>query len=357
MRVFQNILKLGLLFALAAGVLALTCITGVMNYQGLVSGIELTNLENKPIGVDPLIGWIFEALTPEAGFANWLALVVTALIFTGSLFLAHELFKIVKLLLNRQGYSELGQSEQMRLAVAQAATWMVLLGIPLALIMWGDIYLFQYRALAGAMNIAEPREAAASIPALSALPESWWGIASIVFLTSPGLWMYLGLSLLGPFSLEYLGTKMGTTWAVIETALREQPADAESKGEQALQFYGYDAEGNPVHDSTTPVAYDVNQKPVVSGFAAASADAAAKNSAATPAEQAATGPADEAQSEKLPVIGAQPEEHVTWAEARANEARYYVDRPARRIYARAYWDALQTREQSAADPTSRRKAA
>lgn len=345
MRTFTHLVKLVVLIALSIGVLLLTAVAGMMNYQGLVSGIELLNLENRPLGTDGLVGWIFESITPDAAFSNWLALVISALIFMGSLFVCHQLFKIASLLLNRNEYRRQGQSEQMYQTVAQEATWLFLLGIPLALIVWGDIYLFQYRALAGAMGISMPEEAVQLLH-WSKLSKDASEAASVIFLQSTGMWMYLGASVLGPFSLEYLLTKIGATWALIVAALNELMAGSEpSHAEENTQlFYGYDANGNPVYDPDTPIAYDVNQQPVADAPASA---LSAKEEVLIPPEvanDAATHGWEETGQVSQPVVGTHPEERVSLAAALAAPERYQVDRVTHTVYARSYWEHLHAQE-------------
>jgi hypothetical protein len=356
MRIFQNLAKFGLLVCLALGVLALSALVGLMNYQGLVSGIELLNLENKPLGSDNLIGWVFDSLTPDAAFSNFLALVITALIFMGSLFLCHQAFKIVKLVLNLREYQRLGQGDQMWQAVAQEATWFLLLGVPLCLVAWGDIYLFQYRALVGAMNITNPEDAVKLLH-WSKLPNEITETASVMFLKSTGMWMYFGATLLTPISLEYLLTKMGTTWTTIENACREQFTEKMPNEEQVVQqFYGYDAEGNPVYDPNTPIAYDVDQNPV--STVNALGDSTVPYKAASGAtEHRVTAVGDDAEQVRFPVIGAQPEEELSLAEALSQCDRYHVERATRRIYARAYWDTLHAQQHTDTHWTMTKEAA
>ncbi|MBX7136276.1 MAG: hypothetical protein K1X67_26705 [Fimbriimonadaceae bacterium] len=358
MRTFAHLTKLAMLIALAVVVLLLTTVAGLMNYQGLVSGIELLNLENRPLGVDSLVGWVFESLTPDAAFSNWLALVISALIFLGSLFVCHQLFKIANLLLNRNEYRRQGQSEQMWQAVAQEATWLLLLGIPLGLVVWGDVYLFQYRALAGALSVSTP-EQAVQLPHWSKLPTETTQAASVTFLQTAGMWMYLGASVLAPFSLEYLLTKMGATWALIVAAISDLMAsEAPNDGERnAQQFYGYDADGNPVYDPDSPIAYDVNQQPVVSAPTSTQSSPAG---ATAPSETANESPApgNEATGQALqPVVGTQPEERVTLAAALANPDRYHVERATHTIYSRSYWDTLHAQERPSGDESTMKEAA
>lgn len=358
MRTFAHLAKLALLIALSIGVLLLTAVAGMMNYQGLVSGIELLNLENRPLGTDGLVGWMFESLTPDAAFSNWLALVISALIFLGSLFVCHQLFKIASLLLHRNEYRRQGQSKQMYQTVAQEATWLFLLGIPLALIVWGDIYLFQYRALAGAMGISMPEEAVQLLH-WNKLPKDTSDAASVTFLQSTGMWMYLGVSVLGPFSLEYLHTKIGATWALIVAALdelmaRSEPSNAE---ENTQPFYGYDANGNPVYDPDTSIAYDVNQQPVADASASTQSAPVGAHAEADVANDPAASGREETEQVFQPVVGTHPEEIVTLVAALSIPERYYVDRATHTIYARSYWEKLHAQEDLSANEDMMKEAA
>lgn len=358
MRTFAHLTKLAMLIVLAVGVLLLTAVAGLMNYQGLVSGIELLNLENRPLGTDSLVGWVFDSLTPDAAFSNWLALVISALIFLGSLFVCHQLFKIANLILNRNVYRLSGQSEQMQQAVAQEMTWLVLLGIPLGFVVWGDIYLFQYRALAGAMGVSTPEEAVQLLH-WSKLPTETTQAASVTFLQSAGMWMYLGVSVLAPFSLEYLLTKIGATWALIVAALSEliaQGASADGE-ESALQFYGYDADGNPVYDPDTPISYDANQQPIVGGATSPDYATVPDGTKTEATSDSATPGSEEAGQALQPVVGSQPEERVMLATALANPDRYHVQRATHAIYARAYWERLHAQERLSDEETAMKEAA
>lgn len=356
MRTFAHLTKLAMLIALAVVVLLLTAVAGLMNYQGLVSGIELLNLENRPLGTDSLVGWVFDSLTPDAAFSNWLALVISSLIFLGSLFVCHQLFKIANLLLNRNEYRRLGQTEQMQQAVAQEATWLVLLGIPLGFVVWGDIYLFQYRTLAGAMAVSTPEEAVQLLHWSKLSPETTQA-ASVTFLQTAGMWMYLGASVLAPFSLEYLFTKMGATWALIVAALSDLMAQGATSDneENAQQFYGYDADGNRVYNPETPIAYDVNQQPVAGASTLSSPTEVHTQSES--ANDSETRVSEETGQASQPVVGTQPEERVTLAAALANPDRYHVERATHTIYARSYWDRLHAQEHPSGEENTMKEAA
>lgn len=356
MRIFQNLAKFVFLAFLALGVLALAVVVGVMNYQGLVSGIELLNLENKPLGIDSLVGWVFESLTPDAAFSNYLALVITVLIFLGSLFVCHQIFKLVQLVLNLREYQRLGQSEQVWRTAAQELVLLLSIGVLLYPIVWGDIYLFQYRALAGAMNIATPEDAVKMLH-WSMQPNEVTQTASVMFLKSKGMWMYVCVSLLAPISFEYVLTKMGTTWATIENACREQfTKKMPNEGQTAQQFYGYDVQGNPVYDPNIPIAYDVDQNPVV--METALSDSPASQQAVSEATvHSVTSADDNAGQGKFTVIGALEEEELSLAEALGRSDRYHVDKATRRIYARDYWDALHAPQHTDTHRTTTKEAA
>lgn len=362
MRLVVNLIKFLCYVGLLAAIGVLTAAIALTHYQGEVAGLELMAFENIPLGRDPLVGWIFEAVTPTAGFANWTALGITGLIIVLSFLACHNGIALIRLLLEARSHIREGRGADLWHTIVGHCLPFVISTALLVLLLMGDMALFQFRALHGVFAPEDAQAAAQSIPAVSALAPEDFGVATIAFLSGHGLWMYLAMGIAPAVALELVGGMAVQTLAKIADevmgVIRPATEAADAGGPQIL--YCYDAAGEPVFDPNTPIAYDADQNPVEE-FAAAPAqqgdgwspsnDQDASQSVPPPhadAPEAATDPRLE------PVIGGAEGEEVGLADALNQPDRYHVERGSRAVYAKTYWDALQA--EASAEPALRSNA-
>lgn len=368
MRLVINFIKLLGFGGLLIVVLAITGVVGLTHYQGEVSGLELMAFENKPLGLDPLVGWIFEAVTPDAGFANWTAAGITGLIMLMSWVACHRAFAVIRLIPDARVHIREGRGPAFWRTVTEHSTPLLFAVVLLVPLLMGDAFIFQYRALVGVMNPADPLEAARSIPAVGALATEDFGVATISFLSGHGLLMYLAMGIAPAVCLELIGASFFETLAKIAAEFtniyRQWTGEPEVGAAQVL--YGYGADGQPVFDPATPIAYDVDQNPIrpeaesvpseaapIDTWSASTDSGATNDDAALAVPVEATPP----QYRPLPVIGGADGEEVSAADAFAQPDRFHVTRNPRAVYAKSYWDALHAERTPDTQPEPAKEAA
>lgn len=351
MRLVINFIKLLGFGCLLVVVVAITGVVALTHYQGEVSGLELMAFENKPLGLDPLVGWIFEAVTPDAGFANWTAAGITGLIMLMSWLACHHAFALIRLIPDARVHIREGRAEAFWRTVADHSTPLLFAVALLAPLLMGDAFIFQYRALAGVLDAADPLEAARTIPAVDALAAESFGVATISFLSGDGLLMYLAMGIAPAVCLELIGAAFFETMAKIAAELadiyRQWVGDPEADTTQVL--YGYAADGQPVFDPAAPIAYDLDQNRVQPSNEPSPSEAgpsvpwpASNDSTAAGSAVGATVPpeTEPPQNRTWPVIGGADGEEVSLTDASAQSDRFHVTRNPRAVYAKSYWDAL-----------------
>lgn len=368
MRLLVNFVKLAGFTALLLLVLVITGVVALTHYQGEVSGLELMAFENKPLGLDPLVGWIFEAVTPDAGFANWTAAGMTGLIILMSWVACHHAFALIRLIPDARTHIREGRAAALWRTVAEHSTPFLFAVALLVPLLMGDAFIFQYRALVGVMNPADPLEAARSIPAVGALAAEDFDVATISFLSGHGLLMYLAMGVAPAVGLELVGASFFETLAKIAAEFTEiyRRWTGEPEVGAAQVLYGYGADGQPVFDPATPIAYDIDQNPVQpeaepargeatpsEAWSASNDSAATNNDAAPAAPVEATPPQDLS----LPVIGGADGEEISAADAVAQPDRFHVTRNPRAVYAKSYWDALHAETTPDIQPEPAKEAA
>jgi hypothetical protein len=212
----------------------------------------------------------------------------------------------------------------------------------------GDLYLFTYARLAAAVNIDDPVSAAQEIALWRDIVPNDALAASVWFATVVGPKMYLSTALLAAGLVEVVIIKIGQVWNRIWTSLmafvfvEPQTGAVPQDAEPTRELFGYDANGLPVFDSQTPIAYDVDQRPV--GSSVVSAHPIEESPGETLAQAAVT--PFPAADERAPVIGGRSGETISLAQALQQPGTYHVERATRRIYQRAYWDALNPGDDS-----------
>jgi hypothetical protein len=243
--------------------------------------------------------------------------------------------------------------------------------------------LFRLRSVAGALALEDPAVAAQLANWEQQVQENslMWAWT----LTKSGAWSYLAMTAVGCLGLEYTLMKFSHAWARLLSSVQAMiGADDTHALEQG--FYGYDQDGQPVYDPSTPIAYDVDGQPVAyeetatpsveaqAQPAPAQAEAASVQSEPLPRVQEANGyhqeppsnpgqtplwdpaapeatasesataePAREnqARSETLhDVIGGAAGEKVTLAQALADKRRYWVDPEGPHVWDAQYRETL-----------------
>ena len=349
MRLLVNFIKLVGFALMLAVVFIITGFVALTHYQGEVSGLELLNFENRPLETDPLVGWIFQ-IASGAGFANWTAASITGLIMLISWVACHHVFGVIRLLPDIRHYLREGQAADFWRAVVMHSSMFVLAVLILVPLLLGDAQIFQYRALAGVMNVNDPVAAANTIPALHALSADRLNLASTGFLRFQGLFMYLAMGVAPAVALELIGTSFFQTLALIVEDIGrffERLMGPEAPAEQQIH-YGFDADGQPVYDEATPLAYDVKGVPIVSAHVAHDDPVPGGNPQAErpAANQAFAYSHNEPVADPVPpevrfdVVGGHGE-RVSVPHALARPDRYHVSRDPRVIYTKAFWDSLQ----------------
>jgi hypothetical protein len=353
-----NVIKLLALFGWLGVVLAINAALFVTNMISIDTGLELLNTEKRPVDHFPIVGPVLRAIAPHATLANWMALVIAALMFIGAYWVSHYVIKIVRLLFDIRVYRRRNDAESVSAAIDIIGRDLVVL-IPVAVFMaWlilGDLFLFSYRGVAAAANIDDPVEAASRIGAWWTDTEPELAGAAMWFATTAGPTMYFAASLLAPLLVAHALMKIHEVWNRIMTSISEQwSAAAGANAQPALELYGYAADGNPVYDPNAPIAYDIDQQPVAAARQGGAADAE------EPAQEQGHEGAGKAAAiqhiqqfpdngERVTVIGGRPGETVTVAQALERPALYHVERATRRVYQRAYWGRLNGKDTARGD--------
>lgn len=350
-----NVIKLLALFGWLGVVLAINAALFVTNMISIDTGLELLNTEKRPVDHFPIVGPVLRAIAPDATLANWMALVIAALMFIGAYWVSHYVIKIVRLLFDIRVYRRRGDPESVAAAIDIIGRDLVFL-IPAAVFMaWlikGDLYLFSYRGVAAAANIDDPVEAASRIGAWWTDAEPELAGAAMWFASTAGRTMYLGASLLAPMLVAHAMMKIYEVSNRIYTAASARWAAAAGAAAQPpLELYGYDADGHPVYDRNAPIAYDINQRPVAARQQGGAADAEepAQAQGHEGAGKAAAIRQFPDNGERVTVIGGKPGETVTVAQALERPALYHVERATRRVYQRKYWESLHGKDNQRGD--------
>jgi hypothetical protein len=345
----SNLIKLAALCVALLVVLAISAGLFVTNLISVDTALELLNTEKRPIEHFPVVGPVLRALAPQATLSNWLALVIAGLMFVGTFVAFHYVYKIIHLLLDIRIYRHASQPELVTAAVDMIGRDLVILFPVVACmvgIVLGDLYLFTYARLAAAVNIDDPVSAAQEIALWRDIVPNDTLAASVWFATVVGPKMYLSTSLLAAGLVEVVIIKIGQVWNRVWTSLmafvRPQTGAVSQDAEPARELFGYDANGLPVFDSETSIAYDVDQRPVGSSVVLSHP---IEQSAGETLAQAAVTPFPAA-DERAPVIGGGPGETMSVAQALQQPDGYHVERATRRVYQRAYWDALNPDDDS-----------
>ena len=341
------------------------------NYLGCKAALELSGYESQPLSTDSVVGTYLSAFFPDATLAQFLALFIVsveALTIFMIFFFGFDTLRIVEI---RRAQRALGDEEQVRMAnqvlIRNGIVTAILTGMVVWIVRW-DVDLFRYRSIAGAYGIEDAQVATATI-------QNWalemkqngqmfaWSLARV------GAWGYVAATACScvVFELSYmqLSEHFSAAMAPIDEAFERWYAPQEDAPEATLGYYEeqgdaaeHAEEGAPSREEApVPVAPTAasgranaranghtNGHANGNGAAAATlfeAPAIPAGNGAAAAPALATRP--EQEPERHPVIGG-VDERVTLADAILHPKHYYVDVANRRIFSRAYWDALHQPE-------------
>lgn len=188
-------------FALLIHIWAITA-----NYNATVQSFELLGYDQKPISDDPLFGWFFEALLlGDATQSHLYAGFVVLMLAMGFGISVYYIFKLIMLLRDRKVYQTKGDTESASqaeiLIIYDTLPYLVISLTLVGILAWWDLYLFNYRSLAGT-NGVESQEDAVLLKKLGlSIAESPDSFA--LALNAIGGWGYLAATLLSAFFLKF----------------------------------------------------------------------------------------------------------------------------------------------------------
>lgn len=134
------------------------------NYSGLVQAFELLGTDQKPLGDDPLFGGIFEAmLLGDANQGHLFAGILVVALAAGFWLMCYYIFRLMSLAGTRVRHQYQEKMDSVREAEYRIKydnlPYLLITLIPLIVVAWWDIRLFNFRSLAGAYGIETPEDA------------------------------------------------------------------------------------------------------------------------------------------------------------------------------------------------------
>lgn len=268
---------------------------------------------------------------------------------------------------------------------------------------WWDLEIFRYRSMAGADGLDNAATAAATLPSWALQLQEYGGWAAIQ-LVKAGAWGYLSFTAVGCIMVELCLDRLDDAFARLMQPFDQIWEDWRSRRTEEAQadvFYGYDQEGQPVYDPAAPIAYNTEGQPVEEQLAAEAAPETRaeteahsrfsngsdvhREGASAPVPEMATvhadraaahaahngngtghngaassplfDPAEAARPLSQPgrpvtasrgsephdlreVLGGQPGQQVSLAEATAHPERYYVSLATGQVWMREAWERL-----------------
>ena len=190
MKMLRTPVRLVLLLVLSGVVLAVCGLGMEMNRQGLASAFA-----KEPVDEGPLLRPFFETFGSGANPADWLAIGITLLMFSGIWFACHEALKLRHLARDRAMYVRVGDGEKAALArevMRDLCFWVVVLIAPVALLIGVDFYFLSR------------------------------------YTDVERLWLSLAMALLGPLLFAYLSDRIVGTWETLRSMVAEYKAHAMS---------------------------------------------------------------------------------------------------------------------------------
>jgi len=333
--------------------LAIKVIVVLSNYLACQSAFQLLNYDNQPLNRDELLGWIFEPFVGgEATLCHLYALGLALTQAMGLFWLFHYTFRIIILWRERRWYLEHYDSANAQAALSQI--WMnlfslVCIAIPLVFIIYWDICLFRYRSIANMQGLEDGVIAPTSLLNWDLQLEN----SAHLFgwqLTGIGAWGYIGATAMVCQGFEQAFLKTQDNWARwVQAVSNLFQREAELPGQP-----GY---ANGYQERPQAAGGGPQQPPAMAPAAPAPA----------PAVQEAPRPANPAPGEHpredtppparplepsaapdlRPVIGGQPGEMASLAQASEQPQRYYVDPVTHDVWDRQAYEELFGRQEAA----------
>lgn len=314
--------------------LALAVLAGwlvFVNYQALVSALELWGTEKKALGDDELIGGVITAVVPfmaEATLAHGFAAAMAAGIAGGLFFLVKFLFDVWKARDERGEYRRLGQTEQahqLDIFIRRRVRELCLITPPLIGAIWLDMALFTYRTLNGIAGIDDPQQAV-DLLYWGALPAEASEKAAVYMAVRVAPIAYISIIALISFMLEIVAGRCGETLTVLG-ALATSVFGRADDGDADVNA---DDEQIQESEDTTPTSENSPEGDLDdTGHKDHVDESGTGKQSATPDG-----------SVRVPVIGGAPGDTISLTEAQADSSRYHVEIATRSVWTRAYWDAL-----------------
>lgn len=327
----------------------------IIHYMGLSYGIGLAGMDTQPIYVEPMIGSLVKFILPKANYTHGLGMVVAFTLMVGTFICFHEAYDILGLFFDRRQYQLQNDATSVSLVdqkVLKNSITLLLFGIPTVAVFLWDINLFEYRLIAGASGIYTPDQANGILNKAQQMSNNGdlWVWASLHI----GARGYVSLVVIASFSLEYAMGKFSENFTNLLINMNLL-VNGEPDKEKRMDFYGYDAEGNPIYEPNQPISYDTAGNPIhqeseahqqmkedaseQKNSTASSASGkrgeddplfstGARSESASDSSQAHETCGEEERRNTSPendVIGSPTAERVTFDHAKANPARYWVD--------------------------------
>jgi len=316
------------------------------NYLACVAAFQLLNYETKPLHLDELIGWLFGAFVPDATLCHFYALSLVLTQALGLNLLFHYAFSIIKLHRDRRWY--LSHNDMVNAHEALGQMWMNLLfllivAIPLALIIFWDVYLFRYRGVVNMLGLEDGVQAAITVKNWDLQLKEHAHLFGW-FLTHIGAWGYIAATALSCLLFENFLMKTQDNWIrwvetvrglfQSETAVLSQPAYANgyAKG-PAITGRGA---AQPQPELTTGPASPPPQTPVSPRPTSGGQTSEPHSEPPVRPQQ----PEVAGETVDRPVIGGQPGEMVSLAAALQNQQRFYVDPATHQVWDRQAYEQL-----------------
>lgn len=326
------------------------------NYMGLKTAFELANFEAARLSLDSMLGPFLGAFLGKATLAHFYALALATAVGFGIFLLFHSLSFLLMLFRERQAHRLAGDIESVR-----QANWLIVFEIIFSVVLlatlvpvfWWDIELFRYRLAANALNIDHPEVATASIERWDLLLKTHGHLFSFN-LNRVGAWGYIATTAVACIGLEYSLTKLSSAWTTLLNAF-ESPVVVQDK--QQNQWADDWESATPQNEAGVPVPADGDNGQVPEW------QPQTRESDAMPAFPPRFGSDTNANAgddgegvnptqrdEPQDVIGGNPGEQVTLAQALANPERFWVDPDNRQVWHTALRSRLHGSETKPLNP-------
>lgn len=252
----------------AAGVLLALGVHFVLlfaNYAGLVQAFEILGTDQRPMGDDAFLGWLFDTiLIADSTQSHFLAASLAVVFAVGFFVVFYLVFKVIRLAgLRARSIAQRdtdSAKEAMFRIVYDTLPYLILTGIPLGIIMYWDYSLFRLRSVAGSLGIEAPEEALAL---LKVTPDFiTHGADNLVYMVDMiGGLGYLAAAVLSAIALKFMWSNLAESAVVLEGTfldllnIKDEPRDEPEAAELPV------LQGNSMEMSTVPNIND--ESPVV----------------------------------------------------------------------------------------------